>query len=63
MYRAALMVFACFTVLPLSAQEVNRSSKNLQKAAKRKARQEKISNYIRQQEEAILQGAPPETSP
>jgi hypothetical protein len=54
LYRAALWVIVICTVLPLSAQEINRSSRNLQKAAKRKARQEKISNYIRQQEEGAL---------
>jgi len=54
LYKVASLVMGLLLCLSLTAQEVSRSSKNLQKAAKRKARQEKISNYIRQQEEGAL---------
>lgn len=53
-FRAPWVLIAILFTLSASAQEMNRSSRNLQKAAKRKARQEKIANYIRQQEEGAL---------
>jgi hypothetical protein len=52
--RQVFVAIFLVTYLSSYTQEVNRSSKNVQKEAKRKARQEKISNFIRQQEEGAL---------